>query len=123
MTDKIIDDDLYVIAKSVGGIETSEIIGDPDHKKRININGRNMLNQRLKNPCPENFMKLSHGFAKETGLLCNEVSDIINILEEETMGSSMAMLGNTAFAISNTPDTTIKDAIISKIEPYGCRFI
>ena len=123
LTDKIIDDDLYVIAKSVGGIETSEIIGDPDHKKRININGRNMLNELLKNPCPENFMKLSHGFAKETGLLCNEVSDIINILEEETMGSSMAMLGNTAFAISNTPDTTIKDAIISKIEPYGCRFI
>ena len=37
VTDKmILDNDLYVISKSLGGIETSEIIGDPIHKKRIN---------------------------------------------------------------------------------------
>ena len=35
----------------------------------------------------------------------------------------MAMLGNTAFALSETPDTTIDNAIISKIDDYGCRFI
>ena len=64
-----------------------------------------MLNELLKNPDPETFLKLSKRFAMETGLLSNEVLDIINILEEETIGASMAMLGNTAFALSKTPDT------------------
>ena len=124
LTDKIIlKNDLYVICKSLGGIETSEIIGDPIHKKRINNTGRNMLSMLLKNPVPEFFLKLSNKFAMETGLLSNEVSDIINILQEETMGASMAMLGNTAFALSETPDTTLDNVIISKIDSYGCRFI
>ena len=49
--------------------------------------------------------------------------DIINILEDETIGASMAMLGNTAFALSETPDTTVEDVIITKIDSYGCRFV
>jgi len=59
----------------------------------------------------------------ETGLLSKEVSEIIDILEDETIGASMAMLGNTAFALSKTPDTTLEDVIIAKIDSYGCRFL
>ncbi len=58
----------------------------------------------------------------ETGLLSSEVLDIINIFEDETIGASMAMLGNTAFALSKTPDTTIEGVIISKIDSYGADF-
>ena len=65
----------------------------------------------LKNPVPETFLKLSKKFAVETELLSNEVSDIIKILEDETMGASMAMLGNTAFALSKTPETSVDDVI------------
>ncbi len=119
----ILDHDLYVISKSLGGIETSEIIDDPMHIKRINSSGRNMLNELLKKPTPETFMDLSKRFAIETQLISNEVLDIIKILEDETIGASMAMLGNTAFAISETPDTTIDDAIIAHIDSCGCRFI
>ena len=124
ITDKmILDNDLYVISKSLGGIETSKIIGDPVHKKRINTTGRHMLKELLKNPDPETFLKLSKRFAMETGLLSSEVMDIITIFEEETIGASMAMLGNTAFALSESSDTSIKDAIISKINSNGCRFL
>ena len=124
VTDKmILDEDLFVLSKSLGGIATSEIIGDPIHKKRINMTGRNMLNELLKNPDPKTFLKLSKRFAIETGLLNSEVLDIINIFEDETIGASMAMLGNTAFALSETPDTTIEGVIISKIDSYGCRFL
>ncbi len=124
VTDKIIlDEDLFVISKSLGGIETSEIIGDPIHKKRINSTGKNMLNELLKKPDPETFMKLSKRFSLETGFLSNDVLDIINILEDETIGASMAMLGNTAFALSKTPDTTIEEVIISRIDSIGCRFL
>jgi pantoate kinase len=124
VTDKmILSNDLYVISKSLGGIETSKIIGDPVHKKRINTTGRYMLKELLKNPDPKTFLKLSKRFAMETGLLSNEVMDIIKILEDETIGASMAMLGNTAFALSETPDTTVKDALISKINSNGCKFL
>jgi len=124
VTDKLIlKDDLYVISKSLGGIETSAIIGDSIHKKRINNTGKDMLNHLLKSPEPETFLKLSKKFAMETGLLSKEVSEIIDILEDETIGASMAMLGNTAFALSKTPDTTLEDVIIAKIDSYGCRFL
>jgi pantoate kinase len=113
----------YVIAKSIGGIETAEIIGSSIHKERINSTGRSFLNELLNNPYPKTFMQLSKRFAVETGLLSDEVSDIIEVLEDETAGASMAMLGNTAFALSETPDTSLKDAIISKIDFNGCRFV
>ncbi len=82
-----------------------------------------MLNELLKSPEPETFLKLSKKFAIESGLLSKDVSEIIDILEEETLGASMAMLGNTAFALSKTPDTTLDDVIISKIDSSGCRFL
>jgi pantoate kinase len=123
MDKMILANDLYVISKSLGGIETSKIIGDPIHKKRINTTGRHMLKELLKSPNPETFLKLSKKFAIETRLLSSEVMDLIGILEDETIGASMAMLGNTAFALSKTPDTSIKGAIISKIDSDGCKFL
>jgi len=117
------DEELYVICKSLGSIETSEIIGDPRHKERINKTGEDMLNELLKNPVPETFLKLSKRFAVNTQLMSSEVSDIIKILEEETMGASMAMLGNTAFAISKTPETSIDHVIIAGIDHFGCRYV
>ncbi|HEX7467897.1 MAG TPA: pantoate kinase, partial [Methanobacterium sp.] len=76
VTDKmILDEDLFVLSKSLGGIPTSEIIGDPIHKNRINKTGRNMLDELLKNPDPKTFLKLSKRFAIETGLLNSEVLD------------------------------------------------
>lgn len=117
------ENDLYIICKSLGNIETSEIIGDPKHKERINRTGGDMLNELLRNPDPATFLKLSKRFAVNTRLMSSEVSEIIDILESETMGASMAMLGNTAFAISETPDTSVENAIIAGIDHYGCRYI
>ena len=49
--------------------------------------------------------------------------EIINVLNEETIGSSMAMMGNTAFAISDSPNTSLKDTIITKIDNTGYKFL
>ncbi|ADZ10341.1 GHMP kinase [Methanobacterium lacus] len=115
--------DLYILCKSLGCIETSEIIGDPGHKERINQTGGAMLNQLLLDPVPKTFLKLSKKFAENTKLMTPEISEIIAILQEETMGASMAMLGNTAFAISKTPETSIENVIVSRIDEQGCRYI
>lgn len=127
MADKIIeknsDDEVFIISKTLGEIETSKIIEDPYYKKRINQTGRKLLDELIKTPNLKTFIKLSRKFAIETSLMNSELQDLVEILAEETMGASMAMLGNTAFAISKTPDTSVEDVLISKIDNLGCKFI
>ncbi len=52
-----------------------------------------------------------------------ELKEIVDILEDETLGASMAMLGNTAFALSETCDTSLDNVIVSRIDDFGCRFL
>lgn len=113
------DSDLYVISKSLGNIETSSVINSPKYRKRINSIGGIMLKELLKKPDIENFLELSYTFANKTSLLNNKVDELIKILNQETLGSSMAMLGNTVFALSDTPDTSIENTQVSKIDNKG----
>lgn len=126
ITDKLVLDeseDLFVISKTFGEIKTSDIIENPVYKDKINFMGKNLLLKLIKDPKPQNFMNLSSKFAENTGLMSKEVIEVVNIFKEETLGASMAMLGNTAFAISNTPDTSVDDVIISKVYHDGCKFL
>ena len=68
-------------------------------------------------------MQLSKEFANKTSLMSNEVKEIVEVLDDETIGASMAMLGNTAFALSKIPDTSLEDSIVSKIDFYGSRIL
>lgn len=113
---------IYVITKTIGLLSTSNIIDDPIHKNKINTSGNKLLNRLLKNPNVSNFIKLSWQFAQQTELVDSELNEIITILNEETIGASMAMLGNTAFALSYTPDTSIDNCIITKINTTGIKY-
>lgn len=125
-TDKILlneSEEIFIISKTLGEIKTADIIEDPVCKERINSIGRNLLLKLIKHPKPENLMNLSKKFAEKTGLMSGEVSEIVKILEEETVGASMAMLGNTAFAISKSPDVGIEDVLVAKINHNGLKFL
>lgn len=113
---------IYVITKTIGLLETKDIIENPIHQKHINQSGSILLNKLINNPSISNFMKLSRKFANDTQLISKEIAEIINILDEETLGASMAMLGNTAFALSYSPDTTIDNPIITKINTKGIEY-
>ena len=52
-----------------------------------------------------------------------EIKDIMDIMNEETIGSSVAMLGKTIFGISETPETSLDDVIIAKIDFTGARIL
>ena len=113
---------IYVITKTIGLLETKDIIENPIHQKHINQSGSILLNRLINNPSISNFMKLSRKFANDTQLISKEIAQIINILDEQTLGASMAMLGNTAFALSYSPDTTIDNPIITKINTKGIEY-
>lgn len=121
--DKISSEPLFVISKTLGDIDTSSIIQDPFHQKRINETGEGMLKELLKEPTPQKFMQLSKEFANKTSLMSNEVKEIVEVLDDETIGASMAMLGNTAFALSKIQDTSLEDSIVSKIDFCGSRIL
>lgn len=132
VTDKIIinpknhdktSDDYFIITKTLGELETSSVIEDPVWKSRINHSGHKLLHNLLKKPDIETFFKLSRRFAEETSLMSPELKELVEILDDETIGASMAMLGNTAFALSKTPDTSLDGVMISKIDDMGCRFV
>jgi pantoate kinase len=114
---------LYIISKTLGMIETSDIINNPAYIAKINKAGALLLTKLIENPSPEQFMRLSFIFAHKTGLMDPELDEIVEILKEESMGASMAMLGRTVFAISEVPDSSIEKTMISRIDHGGCRFI
>ncbi len=113
---------IYVITKTVSLLETNSIIEDPIHQKRINQSSSILLKKLVDYPSIENFIRLSQKFATETKLICPEVQEIIDIFNDETIGSSMAMLGNTAFALSYEPDTSVDKCNITRINTTGIRY-
>ena len=118
--------DFYVITKSLGEISTASIIQDPKHKKIITQAGleigeefnkkddgivigskfKNKFNVAVDSEFNEEetikkFMNASLKFAKKTHLINDELLKIVHKLHGRVLGSSMAMLGNTIFAIAN----------------------
>ena len=118
--------DFYVITKSLGEISTASIIEDPKHKKIITQVGleigeefnkkgdgivigskfKNKFNVAVDSEFNEEetikkFMNASLKFAKKTHLINDELLEIVHKLHGKVLGSSMAMLGNTIFAIAN----------------------
>ena len=114
---------IYIITKTLGLLSTSSIIENPTHQMRINNSGSRLLNELTNNPNIENFIKLSDRFSRNTKLINDELEEIIKQLNEDTMGASMAMLGNTAFALSYSPDTQVDNCKVTKINTTGIRFL
>lgn len=124
LADRILGgEELYVISRTLGEIETADIINSPHHQERINQAGSNILELLLKNPTPAQFMLLSRRFAEETHLMDDELRELVEIMDEESLGASMAMLGQTAFAISSEPDSSVEKVLVSRIDNFGCRFL
>lgn len=118
--------DFYVITKTLGEISNVSIIEDPKHKKLITQVGleigeefnekddgivigskfKNRFNVAVDNEFNEEetikkFMKASLSFAKRAHLINDDLLEIVHQLHGKVLGSSMAMLGNTVFAIAN----------------------
>ncbi|BDZ70950.1 pantoate kinase [Methanobacterium petrolearium] len=112
---------LFVISKSLGTIETSSVLRDPAMTSKVNTVAHHLLGKLLSNPHVTHFMDLSLNFSQETGLIDPEVMEIVEVLKDETMGASMAMLGKTAFAISETPDSSVEGTMVARVDDCGCR--
>ena len=116
------DNEFYVLVKSLGEISTSSFIQDSKYHKIITEVGLAMneefaddgvlIGSKFKSKFNvavgdkfndeeeiRKFMKCSYQFAKKTNLISDELVSIIHSLNGKVLGASMAMLGNTVFAI------------------------
>lgn len=92
--------DIYCV--HFGPISTKGVLSDAREKARINDSGKRCLNELLKKPTFEHFMRLSRGFSVETGLISDKALDAVEAVEAFDGMASMAMLGDTVF--STTPE-------------------
>ncbi len=122
---KSFEQDVFIAYKTFGEIETSEIITDSKHKEIISASGRKYLELFEKESSLENFLSFSNQFAHEIGLMSEEVKNLIDYFNSSSdiLGSSMAMLGNTAFAFAYDEDAfknlNIEDLHIDKLNNIG----
>jgi pantoate kinase len=114
---------IYIITKTLGKMDTGNIIGNPIHQKKINEIGLAIQKKFMIEPNIKNFLKYSLEFAKKTNLINKNVLKIVDEMNKYTLGASMAMLGNTAFALSDDHYSDIDGAIISKIDNNGVKIL
>ena len=85
----------------LGEISTPSILDDTNTMEMINILGQRSLKALLKRPGLEHFMSLSRDFAFGTGLVSPRAADAIEAVEASGGMASMAMLGDTVFALGD----------------------
>ena len=122
---KSYEHEVFVGYKTFGKIKTADIIQDPHHKRIISEVGGKYLNMFEGEPTLENFLSFSNRFSHETNLMTDEVENTIEYFDSSSdiLGSSMAMLGNTAFAFaydeSAFKDLDIEGLHICKLNNIG----
>ena len=122
---KSFEHDAFVAYKTFGKIETSEVIRDDHFRNLISMSGLKYVEMFKKEPTLENFLSFSNSFSREIDLMSDEVEDLIKHFNSSSdiLGSSMAMLGNTAFAFAHDEeafkDLAIKDLHICKLNNKG----
>ena len=90
----------WVVCAFFEPLETKKIIRDETWKALINRTGAECMSELMKDKTVANFMHLSRRFTLETGLANETVRRVLEAVPE----SSMAMLGQTAFAITDDPE-------------------
>jgi pantoate kinase len=106
-------EDVEIVLCIIGGaVATRDIIMDLEHKTRINEHGEKCLKKLIKDPNLQDMIKLSYRFSKSTELMSKEVENAILAASEYGM-ASMAMLGNSLFAIGDT------DNLVNTLSEYG----
>ena len=117
--------DIYIAWKSFGKIDTSSVINNPSQKEIISDVGLKYLEYFEEKPSLKNFLDFSYDFASETNLMSGDVKNLVDYFNsrDDILGSSMAMLGNTAFAFADNKDVfenmDIENLHIDKLNNNG----
>ncbi|WP_255197349.1 pantoate kinase [Halorarius litoreus] len=102
---------------TLGGLSTEAVLsGDTTD---LSAAGEEALAQVRARPTLETFLLAAREFADGAGLLTDDLSDVISAVEDEGGQASMAMLGETAFALGTGLTDAGYDAEVCRVHPPG----
>jgi len=116
-----------VLAVLGKGLRTSTVLSNPEKRRKINLSGGKTVDRLLRDPTVERLMELSYEFAVESGLATKRIVEAVSAASK--LGrASMAMLGNSVFAIGDTQGlvrvlSEFGEVWVCKADPQGPRII
>ena len=97
--EKLVVDPMEISWVCLGEISTASVLDNESTMQAVNRAGERALKLLVKDPGVENFMSLSKEFAVETGLISLRALEAVEAVEANGGIASMAMLGDTVFAL------------------------
>jgi pantoate kinase len=109
-----VPDEVGVVCGTLGPLSTRELLKDRGLLERSGKFGGLALKALVKNPTPQEFMRVSREFAEGLGLLDDELRVLIEAAETAgAIGASQVMLGRAVFAlVKNDRIGTVKRAFL-----------
>jgi pantoate kinase len=102
---------------SFGGLSTEELLsGDTE---TLSAAGERALGTVVEEPTLPAFVRASRRFAREAGLLPETVREAVDAVEDADGDASMAMLGETVFALGTGLSDAGYDPAVTAIHPAG----
>ncbi|MFB6114028.1 MAG: pantoate kinase [Halodesulfurarchaeum sp.] len=104
-----------------GGLSTPAIL--EDRPERITEAGERALEELLDRPTLPRFLEQSRAFARDTGLLTEDVLEVIEAVEDTGGRASMGMLGRTVMAFGTDLSEAGFDPVVTRIHPGGASIL
>ncbi|MDG5775806.1 pantoate kinase [Haloarculaceae archaeon H-GB1-1] len=102
-----------------GELATADVItGDTE---TLSAAGERALSSLVGDPTMETFMTASRRFAREAGILTPGIRSVVEDVADAGGTASMAMLGETVFALGSGLSDAGYDAAVCEIDPAGAR--
>ncbi|MDG6256049.1 MAG: pantoate kinase [Methanomicrobiaceae archaeon] len=109
-----------IAAVSFGPLETSTVIGSALRMRAVDA--------AYPGRCPdgiEDFFALSRAFARDSGLVTDEVEEVLRACEREDVPASMTMLGRGVFAFGERAEAALApfgEVYVMECATHGVRF-
>ncbi|MFB6164076.1 MAG: pantoate kinase [Haloarculaceae archaeon] len=106
---------------AIGELSTETVLADAGD--RLTQAGRRALSRVVEEPTLDSFMRASRQFAREADLLTDPVHEEITAVAEAGGDASMAMLGNTVFALGTGLSDAGYDPAVARIDHTGAALV
>ncbi|NIA03425.1 MAG: GHMP kinase [Nitrospirae bacterium] len=97
--EKLVVESMEISWVCLGELSTASVLDNESTMQAVNKAGERALKLLKKNQSFENFMSLSKEFAVKTGLISLSAMEAVDAVEAQGGMASMAMLGDTVFAL------------------------
>jgi len=109
------DEDVTVVLAGAPGLQTREVLTDPESRRRINEIGTVLVDRLEQNPSFDTFIECSREFSDAIDLKTPRVRKALGELENNGLvQSSMVMLGDSVFCFCNSTQVEDTRSILSK---------